>query len=133
MVTFPSGVREISVPRNEIITVSCFDIPIFKNGRLGHAVVEDDADVHMLDLVVVLVGSGTNLNASDKNVSKLSLVVFSLDSSEEFCKVVVKLDVESCIPLSVLGVVSDLLLWCLEHGKCCCAIVGALFCMPICL
>lgn len=63
---------------------------------------EDGTDVDMFDLVVVLVWSSSDLNTSDKNVSKSSGVEFALDGGSEFVQVRGFLDVESCIPLTVL-------------------------------
>lgn len=102
MVVFPSGVRQISVPWYQIVTISLFDIPIFKDRWLGNSIVEDGTDVDMFDLVVVLVWSSSDLNTSDKNVSKSSGVEFTLDGGSEFVQVRGFLDVESCIPLTVL-------------------------------
>ena len=63
---------------------------------------EDGCDVDVLDLVVVLVWSSSDLNTSDKNVSKSSCVDVSLDGCEQALQIDGVLDVESSIPLTIL-------------------------------
>lgn len=55
------------------------------------------------DLVIVLKGSGSDLWSSNKDVSQYARFIVSLDVGDEFGKVFVSLDVESCIPLTVFG------------------------------
>lgn len=71
----------------------------------------------VLDLVVVLVGASSDLNTSDKNVSKFSGVPLGSNGSDESLEVNGFLDVESCIPLTVLRGEVDWWSRCLEHGK----------------
>ena len=101
MVSAPSGVREISVPWHQIVTVSFFDVPILKDRSLGNSIVEDCRDVDVLDLVVVLVASCSNLDSSDKDVLEFSSVVVCSDGIKQSSKVFVLLDIESSIPLTV--------------------------------
>ena len=101
MVSAPSGVREISVPRHQIVTVSFFDVPILKDRSLGNSIVEDGSDVDVLDLVVVLVASGSNLNSSNEDVLEFSSFVVCSDGIKQSSKVFVLLDIESSIPLTV--------------------------------
>lgn len=70
----------------------------------------------VLDLVVVLVGSCSNLNTSDKNVSKLSGIPLGSDGSGKAFEVNGFLDVESSIPLTVLGCEVDGWSRCWKHG-----------------
>ena len=115
MMVSPSGVRKISVPWHEIITISLFDTPIFKDRGLGYSIGEYRCDMDVLDLVIVLVRSGTDFNTSAQNVSKLSCVPFGLKSSDEVGEVVVGRHVESCIPLSVLMLEANLF-WSVVEG-----------------
>ena len=117
MVSAPSGVREISVPRHQIVTVSFFDVPILKDCSLGNSIVEDRCDVDVLDLVVVLVASGSNLNSSDKDVLKFSSFVLGSDSIKQSSKVFVLLDIESSIPLAVFVMEWYCSYTCAGHGK----------------
>lgn len=71
----------------------------------------------VLDLVVVLVGASSDLNTSDKNVSKFSGIPFGSDSGNESFDIDGLLDVESCIPLTVLRGEIDWWTRCGEHGK----------------
>jgi len=101
MMVFPSGVREISVPRNEIITVSFFDTPTFKHRSLGNSIMEDDGNMDMFDLVVVLEASCSNLWTPNKYVFNSSAVGVSSNGIEDVVEVFVFLHVESAVPLSV--------------------------------
>jgi hypothetical protein len=101
MMVFPSGVREISVPRNEIITVSFFDTPTFKHRSLGNSIMEDDGNVYVSDLVVVLVASCSDFDSSNKYVLNSSAVGVSPDGIEDSVEIRVFLNVESAVPLSV--------------------------------
>lgn len=103
MVSSPSAVRQISVAWNEIITVSFADVEVLENGRLGDSVVVDETQVRVSDLVVIVGWSGANLKTSDKNVSKFSGIVFTLHSSSESFDIFVSLEIEACVPLTVLG------------------------------
>ena len=71
----------------------------------------------VLDLVVVLVRSCSDLNTSDKNVSKLSCVPLSSDGGSESFKVDGFLNIETCVPLTVLRGEVDWGSWCSKHGK----------------
>lgn len=115
MVTSPSGVRQISVSWNEIVTVSLFDVPILKDTGLGNPIVEDCGDMNVSHLVVVLVGTGADLSTSDKNVSKLSGIPLGSDRLEDVVKVFVGLDIEPSVPLAFLSSEGDCLGCCAEH------------------
>lgn len=56
----------------------------------------------VLDLVIVLVWSCSNLNTSDKNVSKSSCFPFTLDGCNESIEVDGILNIKTCVPLTVL-------------------------------
>lgn len=125
MVVAPSGVREITVPRHEIVTVSSLDTPILKDGGFADVVVEDSGDVDVLDLVVVLMGSCTDLNTSAQNVSKSSGVPVGTKPVEDAFEGSIFLDVEACVPLAVLKLVVDALG--LGHGELASESAGNLF------
>lgn len=111
MVISPSGVRQISVPWHEIIAVSFFDVPIRKDRSLGNSIVEDRGNVYVLDLVVVLVRTGAEFNSANEDVHKLSSSLLGLDGGEDIVEVFFVLDVESCVPLSVIVLVVDVSDW----------------------
>ena len=71
----------------------------------------------VFDLVVVLVGSCSDLNTSDKNVSKFSGVPLRSDGGNKSLKVDRFLDIEACVPLTVLRSEVDWRAGCGEHGK----------------
>ena len=79
MMVFPSGVRQTSVPRNQIVTVSLLDIPSRKNGPFTDAVDEHGSNVDVFDLVIVLVWLGSDFDSSHQNVFKPSGVPGGLD------------------------------------------------------
>ena len=93
------GVRQISVPRHEIIAVSLLDIPILKDCSLGNSIMDDRRHVHVLDFVVVLVRPRSFFDSSNKDILESSGIPVSLDGIKQSSKVLVKLDVESSIPL----------------------------------
>ena len=66
MVSTPSGVRESTVPWNEIVTVPLLDVPRFEDGELGVHTLEDDTDVDVADTIVVVLGLGSDFNTPDK-------------------------------------------------------------------
>lgn len=66
------GDWERTVPWNHIVTVPGFDVPTFKDTRFRVDRLEDDRDVDVLDLVVVLHWSCSDLNASNKEVADSS-------------------------------------------------------------
>ena len=115
MVITPSFVRQISVPRHEIVAVPRLDIPVFKDCSLACSVVEDCGDVHVPDLVVILVASCSDFWSSHQDVLELSTVVVGSNGIKELSKVFVLLNVESSIPLSVLGCKADLSWWSLHR------------------
>lgn len=63
---------------------------------------EDGAHVNVFDLVVVLVGTGSDLNTSDKNESKSPSIEFALDGGGELVEVCIGLNIEAGVPLAVL-------------------------------
>ena len=101
MVTSPAGVREISVPWHEIIAVALFDTPMLNDGGFADSIVKDRCDVHVFDLVVVLVRPRTDFDTSDEDVFESSGVPVCSDGIKQSSKVFVRLDVESSIPLPV--------------------------------
>lgn len=104
MVITPSLVRQISVPWNQIVAVPLLDIPVLKDCSLGCSVVEDCGDMHVSDLVVVLVASGANLGSSNQDVLELSSVKLGSYGIKELSKVSILLYVESRVPLPVFVV-----------------------------
>ena len=116
MVIPPSFVRQISVPWYEIVAVPLLDIPVLKDCSLGCSVVEDRGDMHMSDLVVVLVASGSNFGSSNQDVLELSSVKLGSNGIKELSKVSILLHVESCIPLPVFVVAWHRTDACALHG-----------------
>ena len=102
------GVRKITVPRYEIVTVSLLDTPIFNDARFADTIVEDGCDVHVLDLVVVLERPSSDFDSSNKDVLESSRVPVLFDGSKESRKVFVCLNIESSIPLAVFCLEGDL-------------------------
>lgn len=103
MMILPSGVRQISVPRHQIVTISLLDSPILKDCSLANSIVKDGCDMHVLDLVVVLEWSGSHFNSSNKDVLESSASPVVSDGIKQSSKVDIRLHVESPIPLSVFG------------------------------
>ena len=58
---------------------------------------KDDSDMHMFDLVIVLVRSRSDFDSPDEDVFEFSFVIFCCDGIKESSKVGVVLDIESCI------------------------------------
>lgn len=114
---FPSGVRQISVPWYQIVTVSFFDVPILKYWSFRSSVVEDCSDMHVLDLVVVLVASCSNFDSSNENVFEFSSFPLSFDGSKQSSKVLFLLHIESCVPLSVFMMIWYRSNTCAAHGE----------------
>jgi hypothetical protein len=82
VVISPSGVREITVPWHKIVTVSLFDVPIFKDRSFGNSIMKDGRDVDVFDLIIVLVWSCSDFDTSDKDVFEFSSVVFPFNGVE---------------------------------------------------
>lgn len=62
---------------------------------------EDAGNVNVSNEIVVLVGSGSNLDSSNENVLDTSGVIVGLDGGENLIEVGIGMNVESTIPLSI--------------------------------
>lgn len=65
--------------------------------------------------VVVLSTSGPNFVPADEDVLELALLVLALDGRDDFVGVLVRLHVDSGVPLAVFMLVADALV--AGHGK----------------
>lgn len=69
------------------------------------------------DLVIVLVGPCSDLGSGDKDVSKNTGFVVSLDAGDELLEIFIALNVESTVPLSVFDRGSNETDSFIGHGK----------------
>ena len=115
MMTSQSGHRESSVPRNKIVTVSSLDIPRLKDRAFGVSVDIDNGNMHMSDLIVVLVRFRPDFGSTNKDVGNSASFVASFNAVNQVCQVFVSLDVETAVPLSIFGGVADVGAWSIRH------------------
>lgn len=51
----PPGVRISPITMHQVVPVPLLDLQVFENAGLGHAIVEDQRNVHVMDQIVVLI------------------------------------------------------------------------------
>ena len=98
MMSSPSGKRETSVPRHQIITVSSLNTPIVKDSVLADLVLEDGCDVDVSHFVVISVCDFTDFDSSDEDIDEFVVGNVGFDVFNKSSQVFIKLNVESSIP-----------------------------------